>query len=448
MNILIEARQKLAKVLQAREDLLTKLVKEDRAASEEERTTLANLDADMERHETVIAQVEKLRKDKNSYDPGAETEPRGSSTPARVQVTREDGEDENGNYRPFRSLGEQLQLVARGTRNPIAMDKRLVELNKRAIQGMNETAGADGAFLIQDDFSTELFRNATDAGLIAPLCRDFPLSQNSNGMRFPVLNETSRVDGSRWGGIRVYRANEGGSVTKSAPTFSTEQISLEKMLGYVVITDEMLEDAPFLGTWVNDGFKEEFSVQIDNEIITGTGANQMKGVLNADCLVTITKETSQAAATIMGENVLKMAARIFPRGFNNAVWLVNQSCIPQIATLTITKSKSDVPLYTPAGLMNGQIVPAMILGRPVKVVEQAKAVGTKGDIILGDFSRYMIISKGGLKAASSIHVYFESAQTSFRFEARNNGQPMLKKAITPMNGTDTLTDFVVCETRS
>ena len=90
----------------------------------------------------------------------------------------------------------------------------------------------------------------------------------------------------------------------------------------------------------------------------------------------------------------------------------------------------------------------MMMGRPIIPVEQCQELGTVGDIILGDFSRYLLVDKGTAKANYSIHVKFEYDEQAFRLVYRCNGQPMLNNALTPFEGASTQSDFVVLQTRS
>lgn len=453
-NKMLTLRQRFADAVEKKQAILDKVIDENRVPTEEEKKELDALDAAKRTASEMIEQLTQLNADLAAVEDEDEDENRGSGgagTPAaqgkpKTKVIRENGEDENGHYRPFRSLGDQLLAVYNAVKNPHRRNEHLDELDRRAVAGMSEGVGADGGFLLQDDFSSELLKNSMETGLIAPRCRRFPTSPGSTGVQFPVLQETSRVEGSRWGGVQVYRVNEAAAATAKKAKFALERMGFEKLIGMFVATDELLADATFLGAWMGQAFQEEFACKIDTEIVRGTGAGQMKGIINAGCLVTVSKESSQAAASIVGMNVIKMFARLFARSQANAVWLANQDCFPQIATLTITKDKSDIPLYSPPNLIAGQVL-GSILGRPVIYVEQCSTVGTIGDLILADLSRYMIIEKDP-QQASSIHVYFDTEQTAYRFSVRNNGQPMLKQAITPMNGSATLTDFVVLETRS
>ena len=53
-----------------------------------------------------------------------------------------------------------------------------------------------------------------------------------------------------------------------------------------------------------------------------------------------------------------------------------------------------------------------------------------------------MISKGGVEAASSIHVKFVEDETAFRFVFRVDGQPIWASAVTPFQGSDTVSPFV------
>ena len=84
----------------------------------------------------------------------------------------------------------------------------------------------------------------------------------------------------------------------------------------------------------------------------------------------------------------------------------------------------------------------MLYGRPVIPIEQCQTVGDAGDIILADMSKYKAIDKGGIQKDVSIHVRFIYDESVFRFVYRFDGEPILASAITPKNGTNTLSHFV------
>ena len=86
-------------------------------------------------------------------------------------------------------------------------------------------------------------------------------------------------------------------------------------------------------------------------------------------------------------------------------------------------------------------------GRPIFFTEFAKAVGTAGDIILGNWSQYLEGTYESEQYAESIHVRFAAAERAFRFYRRNDGQWWWKTALTPKNGS-TLSPVVTLAVRA
>jgi len=81
-------------------------------------------------------------------------------------------------------------------------------------------------------------------------------------------------------------------------------------------------------------------------------------------------------------------------------------------------------------------------------IEQAETLGTVGDIILADLSEYMLIDKGGIKQAASIHVRFLYDEMTFRWTYRLDGQPIRNSALTPYKGSNTRSPFITLATRA
>ena len=109
---------------------------------------------------------------------------------------------------PFRSLGEQLISVAKYYQSEHRdVDPRLFEV--RAL-GLNEAIPSEGGFLVQTDFQVELVQRTYETSALTGLCRRVPISAGSNGVKVNAIDETSRVDGSRWGGVISYWLNEAG----------------------------------------------------------------------------------------------------------------------------------------------------------------------------------------------------------------------------------------------
>ncbi|KKL21589.1 hypothetical protein LCGC14_2443960, partial [marine sediment metagenome] len=242
-----------------------------------------------------------------------------------------------------------------------------------------------------------------------------------------------------------YWASEAETKTKSKPKFRIIELGLNKLIGLVYLTDELLQDVVALESFVTQGFVEEFGFLMDDSLVNGNGVGMPLGILNANTLVSVIKETGQAG-TIVAENIEKMYSRIFSASIGNAKWFINQDCWP-LFQLHHAVGTGGVPMFIPAGGIN-QTPFGTLLGRPIQPIEQCQTLGTKGDIFLADFSKYITADKGSMKSASSIHVRFINDELVMRFTMRFDGQPVRDTALTPFKGSNTQSAFISLNTRS
>jgi HK97 family phage major capsid protein len=347
----------------------------------------------------------------------------------------------------FPSFGAQLAAVMRAGIPGGSVDPRLNNI-RAAASGLNEGTPSDGGFLVQQDFASQLLQDVFDTGILAPKCRRIPISGPSNGIKINGVDETSRAS-TRSGGILGYWEEEAAEKTATKPKFRKIELNLKKLIGLCYATDELLSDAAALEGYIRQGFTDEFGFLVDDAIINGTGAGQPLGILNSGALVSVSKETGQAASTIVAENVIKMSSRIFARSFLNANWYVNQNTLPQLYTMSIAVGTGGQLVFVPPGGLS-QSPYGTLLGRPVIPIEQCATLGTVGDIILADLNGYVLAEKGGIQSDMSIHVRFVYDESVFRFVLRVDGQPVRASALTPYKGgaTSTQSHFVALATRA
>lgn len=317
---------------------------------------------------------------------------------------------------------------------------------RKAATGMGELVGSDGGFLVPPSFSTKIFERMYNENALLSKTDQYPVAGNS--MEFPRNAETSRVDGSRWGGVRSYWVQEGSTITASQPTFGKFRLNLHKLATSVALTSELKQDAPALEAYLSRVFAAEMAFETGKAIFRGNGAGRPLGFLNAPCAVTVSKEVGQAAATLVSENIVKMWARRFSMGPTGSyMWLVNQDVAPQLHLLTLNIGTAGIATYMPPGGLSSAPY-GTLMGAPVVEVEWASTLGTVGDISLVDLSQYVTISNGGPQTVNSLHVYFLSDQEVIRTTWRVDGQPWQASALTPFQGTNTQSAFVLLETRS
>jgi HK97 family phage major capsid protein len=389
--------------------------------------------------EEIQALIEQTVK---AYDAKLATEP--AVNPAGVAVTKP--AEVKDKPEAFKSFGEQLLAIAKATTPGGYVDRRLYAIKASVPSGMNESIGSEGGFLVQQDFATDLFSQAFGQSQLMQRCTPVPISGNANGTKIVLIDERDRGNGTRWGGIQMYWRAEAATVTKSAPTLREVNLDLKDMMGIAYATQQSLDDAAQLESLIGQAFAEEVVYKTEDALVNGTGAGQPLGVMNAGCLVSVAKETGQAADTLVWQNVVKMWARLHPRFKTNAVWLISPDVFPQMASMSLTVGTGGVPVYMPAGAASTAPY-GTLFGRPVFEVEYAAKVGDKGDILLADWNQYYLASKGAARFNSSMHVRFLYDEMTYRMTYRVDGQPKFVSALTPANDGATLAAFVTLDAR-
>lgn len=435
---IVNLRKERAAELDLAEAVVKAADDEKRALTEEEQTKF-------DEHMDKVDQLDETIKRAERLENAPKVDPEPEPDPKRTEPQKIEGGEDRAALQPFKSFGEQMRCVITAGQTG-QIDKRLAGINERAITGLGEKVPADGGFLVQQDFSGEILKKVHETGVVASRAQVIPISAGSNGIKIPGVDESSRADGSRYGGVRAYWVDEGGSITASKPKFNAIELLLKKLAALVYLTDELVQDVTALEAFVRMAVSEELAFKVDDALFNGDGAGKPLGALQAPCVIAVAKETGQAAATVLYENIVKMWARMWGRSRQNAAWYVNQDVEPQLYTMSLAVGTGGAPVFLPPGGASGSPY-ATLFGRPVIPVEFCQTLGTAGDIVLADFSQYYMIRRD-VQSASSIHVSFTTDQQVLRFVYRVDGEPTWKTALTPFKGSNTQSPFVSLAVRA
>jgi HK97 family phage major capsid protein len=420
----MKLKELLKNKLDSRAALVKAAIDEGRAMTAEEQTQYDNLGKEIADLEATIKAAEEQEKLNNT--PAA---PVFYATP------------KNPDEKKWNGLGEFLKAVAdagkgNGCDNRLFMD---------AATGNNTGVGADGGFLIEKEFRTDLLDAMKEQSEIASRITMIPIGANSNGIKWADIEETSRADGSRHGGALAYWAAEAETVIASKIKLQKSEIELEKLMALWYATDELLQDASAMEALGKLEFANAMSFKVDDAVFGGAGVGLPLGMMKSGALISVAKESGQAGDTILHENIQKMWNRLSVRSRKNAIWYINQECEPQLENMVL-------PIGTA-----GQLSPlakefierGTMKNRPVVAIEQAEKLGDKGDILLADPTRYLGIDKNGIQGDVSIHVKFLYDESCFRFIYRFNGAPRKNAAVASYkNSGFTTSPFVTLAERA
>lgn len=455
MNI----REKARELKAGCEQLLSTAESEDRTLSADEQETYDSKFAALEGALAQIRRADELAVvSAGLAEPS--TPPVGPEAAIAPDQTRDEGVEvrvvkDRAVERGFDNIGEQLQAIAHAS-NPESryenVDKRLFFLEERGgnpngevrQSGASELVASTGGYLVQKEFNDAIVERVYSIGEIASRVTRQAIGPNANGLKFNIIDESSRAAGSRWGGVRAYWVAEAGALTSSEPTFAQVELTLKKVAALFYATEELLMDQTALAGLVERVVPEEIMFKVEDAIIDGSGSGQPLGISNSAAVVSQAKESGQTATTINATNVEKMWSRLWGPSRATSVWLINQDAEPQLTALA--DSNGNAIYLPPGGLSDTPF--SRLYNRPVLMSEYCATLGTVGDIQLVDLSQYFLIDKGGVRGDSSMSVRFLYDERAFRWMYRCDGQPSWNSALTPFNGSNTLSPFVNLATRS
>ena len=339
----------------------------------------------------------------------------------------EDETDRSLKANPF-TAAEFFQAVKMAEMYPGQEERRLLPFKAT---GLNEATPSQGGYLLPPQIAAGIHSSMWATGSV--LSRFNPIRVTGNSLTINAVDETSRADGSRMGGVRGYWLAEAAQKTASKPKFRQIELKLKKVAALCYATDELLADASALESWIGNEVPNELRFNVEAAIINGDGNGKPAGILQSGALKTVAKRTD--ASEIDAYDIGKMWAARLP-GYTDYVWFVNPAIYPQLLNLTI----GDMPVFAPS--IRPDVPFGSLLGRPVIENEYCPNLGTAGDILLASPSAYALITKGGVEAASSIHIKFDYDETAFRFVYRVDGQPYYNAAITAYDAVNTVSPFV------
>lgn len=361
----------------------------------------------------------------------------GTQTPRTVPAGESVSDEPNPETTyGFRNIGEFAMAVQHAA-HPAApvTDPRL----NAAPTNFHEGGGAAGeGFMLPVDFRNEIWEAV--AG-VESLMMDVDLEPTS-ARQVDMIKDESTPWGSS--GVQAYWRSEGSQMTASKLDTDGASVTLHELYAFVLATEELLADAPRLNARLSRKAPQAIAWKASDSIVYGTGTGQPLGWFNSDALVTVPKESGQAADTLDDQNVLKMYSRLLTVPGDRPFWLANQDILPQLGGLTI----GDQPMWMPPnGLIDAP--GGFLLGKPIKWSEHAKTLGDKGDLTLVSPKGYYAARRTqGIEYAESIHLFFDYNMKAFRFIFRFGGQPHLSAAVSPANGSATRSHFVTLAERA
>ena len=330
----------------------------------------------------------------------------------------------------FRTLSPAMQKFAEmiQTRGHNFDFKALSELCYAEVKALNyKSASPTGmgesnvGMQIPIEFPAIIIEAAVAASPILTKLWRFPMTENS--VSFPKLSQS---DTDYFGGVVTTwsgpaSSGEGSTMTPTDATTDKNLFTAKKITQMVVLTDELIQDAPInILNYMTGLLVRKFTYEMERVVIQGNGITEPTGIIK-DATVIKNAYARGTKGTVKWQDIVNLDGQL------NEIF-TNAYLISRKATLATVRSQVDDnnrPIWFEQwGVVNG--VPTRtseICGLPYHVTRNCPLMGMRGDVIVGDLSMYMLGMRADMRIDISDAPGFKQNETYVRFIARMDGMP-------------------------
>ena len=325
----------------------------------------------------------------------------------------------------WKHLGHFMVDVRAARTRPSDMLQRY-NLAVRAISGQGELVDADGGFLAPASYSNTIMSKSLEGSFLSR-CMSIPCSGPM--ARVPAVVDDIRKPGTvMYGGVTTAYVPEGGKYPDSGKVnVAMVELKPVKLVSKVAITEELLEDnAISAEALVSRCVPEAIRLVREQKALFGTGAGEPLGAFglfdgtHTRCAVQVTRSGANVVAIA---DVLGMAAALYGPSVPSAIWLYNRP------KLFVNLRQLAISNYGQGAQVQSSMIESFE-GIPAQSsIHAVNDMGTEGDIMLADFSQYLLATKGGVRSKVSLELRFDYGENVYCFVIREDGQPWWKSAL-------------------
>jgi len=374
----------------------------------------------------------------------------GLATEAKATAPQAKAESKTG----FDSLGDFLngvyQTKRRGVPDPRVTSRRVRFTDEPTLRTKSgwegamerkdlvENIGADGGFLVPQQYVEQLFMLSAFGKYVRERALVIPM--RGRQIIIPTLDQTgTSTDRSNlYGGVKMTWTEEATEKSETQPAFRQATLIAHKLAAVTQVSDELLADSFMsIETLLARLFSEATMNEHDWAFIQGTGAGMPLGIANVASGATIAVPRAVANAISIAD-VFNMLTAFTGQ---SPIWLAHQSTMPEILGLA---GPAANPSYV--WIDNAREgVPMTLFGYPIYFTENCPTLGQRGDLILADWSKYVIGLRQDVTVDASMHYAFVDDVTTWRAVSRIDGRPWLSAPLTLRDGTTEVSPFVVLD---
>lgn len=240
--------------------------------------------------------------------------------------------------------------------------------------------------------------SGSTGGYAVPAFLDPTIALNAQGSANPIrrLARNETITTNKWkgvdsAGVTWSFVGEGVASTDASPTVGQPTVDVHTGRAWITYSIELEQDAVALDSQLFALLSAGWEEKVAEILATGSGTGEGKGVITALDAITGSEVTITAAGALAPVDISKAWVALPDRARDSASWVMNESVREAIAAWGDEYGNRSVDL-------GGRL--EKIRNRPVystdKFPDIATTTGSANQIVVGDFSGYMVVQRAGM----------------------------------------------------
>jgi len=176
----------------------------------------------------------------------------------------------------FRDFGEFLQTVKYNPHDQALRAKEMSDKTQKRF--MNMGFGANGGFIVPDQFSNQIKMVDDQAAIFRPRAQVIPAGDPPDAaITIPALDQGGA--NGVYAGVQVTWIAEGAQKPETEPAFREIRLEPNEVAAHVVVTDKLLRNSAAAGALVSSLLRKAIIAAEEDAFLSGNGAGQPLGII-------------------------------------------------------------------------------------------------------------------------------------------------------------------------
>lgn len=318
----------------------------------------------------------------------------------------------------FRTFAEFFDILTSGR-----FDERMKNIKNTASIGTPDFGG----FAVPTEYASILWDHSLESEIVRPRATVWPMASDTR--KVPAFNSQD-VSQDVYGFQGIWLAELGVSKIQT-PNVRMISHTAKKLAIFTAASREVMEDGVDFGTQLQSALISAIGWYLDISFLHGDGIGRPTGILKSACTISV-RRIGTTNLHLSFVDIANMFGKLLPGSYKNAVWVVNQTALPSLCQIA---DEAGSYIWSPG---------TPLMGLPVVVTEKTPTFGTKGDVILADFSCYSIGMRKDISVDKSNAPGWTEDRVDLRGIIRVDGSPVFSQPIKQATG-NLVSPFVVLD---